>query len=274
MRIIFRYLKMDMYRAFVNIKFVAAIIVIAFLPFFARAEQQGYSFINVFSANSIFEYYGEVTFWSELGILNFIIISFVYADCLCDDLSHGNHIYALTRGNLNGYIISKIITVFFNSIVTFCIGMMLFAGVSNILLGFEWEVTGGENTNEYLYSNMATNAFDGMLEEKKYLLFFICCLCIQSILYGITSLGSLLMSLYIKNKLLILCVPVLLITVGNYGLTYVIPNYGGYKNVYSVDFFYMRDTVKALLMLSLGTSIIIGTITVLIRRKMRRIAIE
>lgn len=102
MRVMLNYLKMDMYRAFVNSKFIFTVIVIAFLPFLACAEKQGYSFVNVFSSNSIFEYFNEVTFWSQIGILIFIIISFVYADCICDDLSQGNYIYSITRGNING----------------------------------------------------------------------------------------------------------------------------------------------------------------------------
>ena len=54
MRVMLNYLKMDMYRAFVNSKFIFTVIVIAFLPFLACAEKQGYSFVNVFSSNSIF----------------------------------------------------------------------------------------------------------------------------------------------------------------------------------------------------------------------------
>ena len=45
------------------------------------------------------------------------------------------------------------------------------------------------------------------------------------------------MSLYIKNKTTYYkSVPVLLITVGSYSLEYILPNYNGYKYVYSVDF--------------------------------------
>lgn len=95
----------------------------------------------------------------------------------------------------------------------------------------------------------------------------------KSILYGITSLSSLLMSLYIKNKLLIMCVPVLLITVGSYSLEYILPNYSGYKYVYSVDFFNMKDTSEAIIMLGLITIVIVGIITMLIIRRMRRIVV-
>lgn len=96
----------------------------------------------------------------------------------------------------------------------------------------------------------------------------------KSILYGITSLSSLLMSLYIKNKLLIMCVPVLLITVGSYSLEYILPNYSGYKYVYSVDFFNMKDTSEAIIMLGLITIVIVGIITMLIIRRMRRLLLD
>lgn len=273
MRVMLNYLKMDMYRAFVNSKFIFTVIVIAFLPFLACAEKQGYSFVNVFSSNSIFEYFNEVTFWTQIGILIFIIISFVYADCICDDLSQGNYIYSITRGNINGYVMSKIICVFINSIVTFITGMLLFAGVSYVLFGFQWEVAGGEINNQYIYSYMTDKTFSGMLENKNYLIFFLCSVGTKSILYGITSLSSLLMSLYIKNKLLIMCVPVLLITVGSYSLEYILPNYNGYKYVYSVDFFNMKDTSEAIIMLGLITIVIVGIITMLIIRRMRRIVV-
>lgn len=274
MRKIVQYLKMDMYRSFINIKFFVAIIAISFLPFIARAEQQGYSFTNIFSENSIFQFLGEVSYWSEIGILNFIIIAFVYSDCFCDDLSEGNYIYTITRGNVNGYLISKVISVFVNSIITYIVGMFLFAGLSSIFFGFKWEIEGGELANEYLYSNFNTDAFSGIIENRYYFLFFLCCIGLQSLLYGITTLGSLLTSLYIKNKLLTLCVPTLLISVGNYALSYIVPDYSGYKNIYSVDFFYMRNTTEALTILLVGTFIIIILFFILMKRQLRRIVIE
>ncbi len=63
MRVMLNYLKMDMYRAFVNSKFIFTVIVIAILTILGMCrEKQGYSFVNVFSSNSIFEYFNEVTF--------------------------------------------------------------------------------------------------------------------------------------------------------------------------------------------------------------------
>ena len=67
---------------------------------------------------------------------------------------------------------SKIICVFINSIVTFITGMLLFAGVSYVLFGFQWEVAGGEINNQYIYSYMTDKTFSGMLENKNYLIFF------------------------------------------------------------------------------------------------------
>jgi len=70
-----------------------------------------------------------------------------------------------------------------------------------------------------------------------------------------------------------MCVPVLLITVGSYSLEYILPNYNGYKYVYSVDFFNMKDTSEAIIMLGLITIVIVGIITMLIIRRMRRIVV-
>lgn len=274
MRNFVKYLKTDIYRAFINVRFFVAVIVVSCLPIISRAEQQGYSFANIFKENSIFQYFSESTYWSEIGIINFIVIAFVYSDCFCDDLSERNYIYSVIRGNINGYSISKMVVVFFNSVITYIAGMLLFAGLSNILFGFQWEIQGGEAANEVLYSGLSVNAFSEMIKGKNYLLFFMCCIGIQSLLYGIASLGALLTSLFIKNKLLILCIPTLLISVGNYMLSYIIPEYPGYKEIYSTDFFYMRETGQALLILLGGTIASVILISAVIKIRLRRVVIE
>ena len=269
-----RFFKTDTYRAYINGKLFFAIIMVAILPFLAKAEFDGYELADVFTQNSIFDFFDYSVFWSEIGIINFIIISFVYADCFCDDISSKNYIYSITRGNVNSYVASKVVTVCIISVVTYVIGMLLFLVVSSCVFGFVWELPGGEGTNRFLPLAANIDAFSGMISGKHYLLLYLCCIFIQSLIYPITAVGSLLASLFIRNKLLVLCVPTLIISAGNYLVSYVLPEFAGYKFFYSTSQFYDKGILQGFLIVIGTTILIVGAMSIAIRIKMGRLVIE
>lgn len=268
-----QYLKMDFYRAFINIKFICVVIALAILPFIAVAEYQDYSLVGLLENRSIFDYFMKTTYFSEIGIFNFILVACLYSDCMCDDLSVKNYIYSITRGNDTKYILSKIITVFFASILTYALSMFVFAASSSILFDFRWHI-GEENADFMINSCLDSPVFSGMLKGNHYFIFFLCCVLLQALLYGITSLGSLLVSMFIKNKLLILCVPVLMITVGNYLLAYFVPTYSGYKDVFAVDMLPQKSIATLIFQIILPCILIVVVIGVIIKIKLRRTIIE
>ena len=65
-----------------------------------------------------------------------------------------------------GYVMSKIICVFINSIVTFITGMLFVCRSILCIVWIQWEVAGGEINNQYIYSYMTDKTFSGMLEIK------------------------------------------------------------------------------------------------------------
>ena len=270
----FRYMKSDIYRAFFSKKFLIILLLISIIPFLAKADTQGFNFVNIFCENSIFEFFNESVFWSEIGILNFILIAYVYADCFCDDLSMKYSLYNISRGNISGYVLSKAMVVFFVSIITYAIGMLLFALESSMFFGFKWELYGGESTNQFLYSIKNIDTFSGLISNGHYFTLYICMILLQALLYGLTSICSLMISLFIQNKLLVLCIPILVITIVNYILCILVEGYDGYKFVFSTEFFYMKSSFLALIQLLGGTILIIGILILIIRFKMRRIIVE
>lgn len=82
------------------------------------------------------------------------------------------------------------------------------------------------------------------------------------------------MSLFIKNKLLILCIPTLLTGVGDYVLQIIISDYPGYKEIFSPNFFWMRDTGQALFIIFGITVVFIALFSVIIYIKLRRTVVE
>ena len=267
------YLKMDFYRSFINVKFITVVIVLAILPFIAAAEYQDYNLVGLLENRSIFEYFMKTTYFSEIGILNFIVISCLYSDCLCDDLSVKNYIYSITRGNHTKYILSKIITVFFSGIFTYVLAMLVFAASSSILFGFRWHI-GEENADVMIESCLDSPVFSGLLKGKQYFIFFLCCVLLQALLYGITSLGSLLVSMFIRNKLLVLCVPALIVTVGNYLLARLVPAYPGYKNIFAADMLPQKGMTTLIFQIILPCILIAVAIGVIIKIKLRRTIVE
>mgnify|MGYP000011774781 FL=1 len=263
-----RCLKTDLYRALFNFKFVIIILCIAIIPFLGASGTGGIDLSILAKGDSIFDclYYALVM--SHFGIMVFIFTALTFSDCLCDDLNYKNYLYSVTRSGKNTYILSKIITVVVSVIVSFMLGMILYAFMSKTFFRFNWYKTGGDNL--VLSDLMDSNLFKGLVEEKKYVTIFMIMILFQSLLYCITSLCSMLASLYIKNRLLVLCVPCILITVGNYIIIELIPNFPGYIYVYMINSFQQKTWVELIVQIIAPTLGIIIVLGMLITIKFRR----
>lgn len=263
-----RCLKTDLYRAFINLKFAIIVLCIAIIPFLGASGTGGIDLSILAKGASIFDclYYALVM--SHFGILVFIFVALVFSDCLCDDLNYKNYLYSVIRSGKNTYIISKIITVVVSGILSFMLGMTLYAVTANVFLKFKWHKAGADN---FVLSDLLdSNLFKGLVEEKKYVTIFMIMILFQSLLYCITSLCSMLASLYIKNRLLVLCVPCILITVGNYIMAEIVPKFPGYIYVYMINSFQQKTWMELLLEIITPTFGIIIVLGMLITIKFRR----
>ena len=261
-------LKTDLYRALVNIKFVIVVICISIVGYLQTDVTGVLDMLALKNGGSIFDSLYIALVFSQFGILVFIFLAAVFSDCLCDDLNYKNYLYSVIRSGKNEYIVSKIITVIISTVLAFFLGMCLYAITSSLFFGFEWNKS--NNQNVVLEDLSTSNLFKGLVEGKKYVTIFVIMILFQSLLYCITSLFSMLVSLYIKNKLLVLCVPGILITVGNYIVSEKIPNYSGYIFVYMLNHLQQSNWIDLVLQRIVPTFGIITVLAILIVIKFRR----
>lgn len=186
---------MDLYRALISKKFVAGIVGVCLILLFGC---RGESFKN----SSVLHLF----WWSFYGIqyvFAMILCALPYARSFCEDLEYGYIRQMLIRGKLNRYCISKTAVIGISSILTMWLGSLLFAAVLRIYM--PWI----DPTESVYLSAVRSGSFHRVLEGGHYYAYFSLFAIQSGLLMVILSLFSAWLSLYIKNRLLTLALPII-----------------------------------------------------------------
>ncbi|MCL2747258.1 MAG: hypothetical protein FWE59_01200 [Oscillospiraceae bacterium] len=164
------------------------------LYFSARTDISGISgsALNVFS-NAI----------SRRGfIVAYIFCACAYGFCFSEDLESDYLRYALIRGNLIKYVAAKVAIMLFSSVFVMTIGCLLFALALKICL--PWQ-------DPESYQNVSSSMCIFLIDYHMVLLWIVLAGFLYGICAGVLTLASAYISLYIRNKMLILAMPALLL---------------------------------------------------------------
>lgn len=194
--VLFRYLKMDAYRAIGSYKFVIGILGVAGVMLAALLDGIGFELdvLYVFS----------LVLYGMPFMLTFVFCSHAYSGCFCEDYENKYIHIATIRGNLWAYTASKVITIFAISILTMALGFLLFVGVLRCFL--PW-ISEGSSQYESL---VAAGGLRSFLSKGDFIVYYMLAGVQFGMLSGLLSLVAAYFSLFIPNKLLTLSIPVML----------------------------------------------------------------
>lgn len=191
--LLFRYIKMDLYRAIFSWRFLIGILGVVFVMFLAILESQQLE-------SGILYIYALVVYGLPF-MITMIFCAFSYASSFCEDWENKYFRLEVIRGKLGMYTCSKVIAVFLTAMLTMAIGVTLFVSILHIFL--PWIIRQDPTYESYLVAGV----LHGVLKSRNFLLFFFLSGIQQGILAGILALFASYLSLYISNKLLILSFP-------------------------------------------------------------------
>lgn len=189
-----RYWRTDLYRCFGSWQMLLAITGVCAVHLLG-AEQ--FSETGVSVLRSFYRVWG-----SNATVLVYLFTTLAYGRCFAEDLEQGYIKYALARGKVINYVISKCIWIAVSAESAMVLGRMLY--IVLLRCRYPWEAGIGE-----LEMLSVFGGFTGLLENGRYLTY----LWIHSVCQGVwavvLALLAALVSLYTTNRLLVLAFPVM-----------------------------------------------------------------
>lgn len=161
--------------------------------------------------------------------ITFAFCTFSYGTSICEDFEN-RYIFLLTiRGRLMNYIISRVIAICIYSILTMVMGMCLYI----IFLKRNYPFIASEIDGVYI-SLLEFGAFSDLLAKGNFIQYFLAVGFQIGLLAGTLSVVAAYTSLFLKNKLIILSVPLMI----NLLFTYFVNNYIGDKAFLNLKYIY------------------------------------
>lgn len=195
-------IKHDVKRIFSGIYFVTAVLLVTMVLGLTMLEQKDWNL-------SIFEILENTAYRVEyLLILAFVTIP--YAGCFIDDFAHKSVYQTLVRCDLRKYIISKTVCIFWSSVAATVIGILIYVIFLRIT-GHEWF---SYKLIEYYNINgigVPDLELWSLIENGHSMIFYTIMGMQIGILAGITSLVSAFLSLFIKNKMMVMVAPIIIV---------------------------------------------------------------
>lgn len=133
-------------------------------------------------------------------ILSFAFSAFAYANAFVEDAEQKFWYLAIQRGNRNTYIWSKILICFLGAVLAMAAGTMFFT----FLAGFQMPLL--DESNILIRNN--NDCFQFLITENHILLYIFFTSIRLGIFCGILSVFSMWLSLYVRNRMFAVCIPV------------------------------------------------------------------
>lgn len=189
-----KYLKIDFYRMLTSRSFFSAVVGCA-MTFFAGYYQTHYS-IDIFQS----------IFFMKMNSYIMILFAFAtvaFANVFVEDSENKYWHTEVIRGEIKPYACSKVIVCYCSSIISIVIGIILYISILRFRLPFLSE-------NDNLVNTISPNeGFGNLISQNKIIGYFLVSAVIMGFLSGILSVFSMLVSLYVKNRMFVICVPVI-----------------------------------------------------------------
>jgi len=139
-------------------------------------------------------------------VLTYIFCALPYASIFCEDLEDKYIYYAVNRGKLRNYTISKVVHIYLSSVVTMVLGVLIYCLIVRI-----W-VPWGLASDTY-YELASEGCYNSLVLHSRYLLYCLAYAFNLGLLAGTLSVAASYISLYIHSRIIVLTVPVLLILI-------------------------------------------------------------
>lgn len=192
---ILSYIKMDLYRSIFTWRFFAGILGVFLVMIIATFED-----INL-DSSVVYIFY--LVTYGMIFLMTYIFCTFVYGGCFCEDYENKYISIQVIRGSLKQYVLSKVLIIFFTSILVMTFGILIYILFIRYALNTPWI-----KVNDNMYEDlMHTGGFRNILKRQQFILYYILYGIQAGALAGILSLISSYVSLYIPNKLLLVTVP-------------------------------------------------------------------
>lgn len=195
---LFKYVRMDIYRAFFSWRVLIATVLIALALWFG--------FIDVFINDNVLTTFGNIA-KNISFLLVFIFCAYAYSSCFSEDFENSSYRYSIIRGNTRKYVLSKIITICLITTVTMILGVLIF--VVSLKFFVPW-IPKLQSKNYSQYSFLISyGKFSWLLANNHFILYYTCLALCMGLYASMLSLISAWVSLYISNKMLVLTIPVI-----------------------------------------------------------------
>jgi len=139
-------------------------------------------------------------------VLTYIFCALPYASIFCEDLEDKYIYYAVNRGKLRNYTISKVVHIYLSSVVTMVLGVLIYCLIVRI-----W-VPWGLASDTY-YESALEGCYNFLVLHSRYLLYCLAYAFNLGLLAGTLSVAASYISLYIHSRIIVLTVPALLILI-------------------------------------------------------------
>lgn len=136
-------------------------------------------------------------------LLTLIFTTFAFGHCFCEDIEHSYIRFQVIRGNLQLYVISKVIVISLSAVFTMMMGMLLFVLV--LRMNFPW-IDLAEGTFETLAEYGSFRLF---LKNGNYIVYFLFCGIQYGLLAAVLAVTAALFSLLYHDVLFVLSVPLI-----------------------------------------------------------------
>lgn len=135
-----------------------------------------------------------------------------FADSLCEDMEQKYMLWQVSRGNLEAYVTARTLSIFGITMISSALGLFLFASMLHIRL--PWADVSGLQYDHLLHAG----GFRIFLTHGLYPVYYFCYGLQYGVLVGIMALWASCLSLYVPNRMLVLCAPMIVYYFTDYAL--------------------------------------------------------
>lgn len=186
------YLKTDFYRMFTSKHFLLAVLGIVGVYSFAWAQLR---------SQDVYLLIYYIKFYSTYMLL-LVFASAAYSNTIVEDMEYKNYYLQIQKGSLGKYIWSKVITTFFSSVIVMVLGTIIFCMFASLKMPLLLQ---DNSMLEYLTDG---DYFSSLITEKTIFFYQIADAVMTGIMAGIFSVFAMWLSLYVKNQMFAVTVPV------------------------------------------------------------------
>lgn len=192
-----RYIKINIIRCVKSYKILGGIAGVLLSLIFATVENKSNKNSVVFMVRYIID---GIPFY-----LCMIFCAVPFAASICEDMAFNFHKVQIIRQNLRAYIVARVFVIFLSAVIAMMLGFLLFVAVLKFRL--PWVMA---NDSAYQIS-IESDGLRSFLVNKEFVIYYLLMSIQLGMLSGCLSLTATVFSLFVKNKLLVYSVPVIVL---------------------------------------------------------------